>query len=77
MDKTRKIRLRIDVDPEQYLEFYEGRKKHVYSIAENGQSVIFPANRLKPFVTREGIHGRFEISFDENNRFVDIVRLSA
>ena len=74
--KRNKIRLRIDIDAHQYVAFYEGGKKHVYTIAENGQRVIFPANRLHRFVTHDGIHGRFEMTFDENNKFVDLVRLS-
>jgi len=41
-----------------------------------GRRVRFPANILRPFVTLEGIQGRFIIRFDSDSRFQGIDRLT-
>jgi hypothetical protein len=43
--------------------------------ADDGSRLRFPAASLRPFVTREGVHGRFLIRFDENLRLVELRRI--
>src|SRR3569833_3268126 len=42
----------------------------------DGRTLQFPAQVLQRFVTHAGIHGLFEIEFDEQYKFVDIRRVS-
>jgi len=41
----------------------------------SGRSVRFPASRLRPFVSSEGVFGRFELVVDERNRLQTLHRL--
>lgn len=75
MAKTGKLRFHLHIEYEEYLRFYQGAAENVRLRAENGQSVVFPANRLQPFVKHNGIHGYFEMTFDKNNKFVSLTCL--
>ena len=59
----------LSINAEEYLRLYEGSAKTVYAQSLEGASVRFPANILQPYVTHKGIHGRFVIYFDSENRF--------
>lgn len=63
------------IAPEEYQRLYAGTAQNVSARAVDGRRVQFPANILRPFVTREGIRGRFMINFTDDNRFESIERL--
>lgn len=63
------------IEAEEYQRMYSGQAKYVFCRSVDGRKVQFPANILRPFVTREGIRGRFIIHFSEDNRFQSIARL--
>lgn len=69
------LRFYLDLSPERYLQYYRGTAKAVSVLSIEGKRVEFPAERLRPFVTREGVRGLFALQFDENNRFVALKRL--
>lgn len=47
----------------------------VQVIAEDGRRVRFPAVNLRPFVSRDGVRGAFEITLDEENRLLQLRKL--
>ncbi|MBL3591728.1 MAG: DUF2835 family protein [gamma proteobacterium endosymbiont of Lamellibrachia anaximandri] len=49
---------------------------NVSVIAEDGRRIEFPANSLRPFVTKSGVQGRFELLIDDNNRLQRLDRLN-
>lgn len=65
----------LHITPDQYLAYYNGAAKTIAVKTEDGLSLKFPANALQKFITREGIHGRFKISFDQNNKLTGVSRL--
>lgn len=65
----------LHITPDQYLAYYNGAAKTIAVKTEDGLALKFPANALQKFVSRDGIHGRFKISFDQNNKLLGIVRL--
>lgn len=65
----------LTIAPEEYQCMYAGAAKHVSAMSVDGRRVQFPANILRPYVTREGIRGRFMIRFTADNRFESIRRL--
>lgn len=65
----------LDISSENYLHYYRGIAKAVSVRSLEGQRLEFPADRLRPFVTRDGVHGLFALQFDENNRFVALRRI--
>ena len=65
----------LQISQQQYLQYYQGTANTVQVVSESGQKVKFPAIRLRPFLTHTGIHGRFRLTIDNNNRFIDLQRL--
>ena len=66
---------RLQISQQQYLQYYQGTANAVQVVSECGQKVNFPAIRLRPFMTHDGIHGRFCLTIDGNNRFIDLQKL--
>lgn len=67
--------INLTIAPEEYQRWYQGAAQDVLAYTVDGRSVRFPAPILRRFVTREGIRGRFRITFDHHNRFQDIKRV--
>ncbi|WP_439134453.1 DUF2835 domain-containing protein [Pseudomaricurvus sp.] len=63
------------IAPDEYQRMYSGAARHVSTVSVDGRKVQFPANILRPYVTRGGIRGRFMIRFSSDNRFESIQRL--
>jgi len=73
---SQRLYFRLALSPEGYLHYYRGRARAVIVEAEDGRRVQLPANALRPYVTREGVHGRFELTLDEHNKLIALTRLS-
>lgn len=69
------IKFSLYLTPERYLKYYQGIAKNISVIAEDGRRIEFPASGLRPFVTQDGIRGRFELQMDDHNRLQRIVRI--
>ncbi|MGZ5050235.1 MAG: DUF2835 domain-containing protein [Methylobacter sp.] len=76
MSRHQYIRFRLVLSYDQYLKVYQGVAKNVTVIADDGRRVAFPAGRVQTFLTREGIHGYFEMELTPDNKFVSIRKLS-
>ena len=75
MSRTRYV-VSLNIPADEFRRLYEGSANTVVSRDQvSGKTVRFPANVLRPFVTRGGIFGRFEISVDADNRLQDIRQL--
>ena len=72
---SRRARFALTLSAETYLSYYQGRAQAVVVKAADGRTLHIPAGVLQRFVTRDGIHGNFEIEFDANNKFVAIRRM--
>ena len=66
---------RLNISADQYLRYYQGAASSVQVLSECGNRLRFPASRLRPFLTRSGISGRFRISVDEQQRFIGLEKL--
>lgn len=67
--------LNIIITPEEYQRMYMGAAHEVVATSVDGRRIRFPAMILRPWVTHNGIRGRFRIVFDENNRFQKIEKI--
>lgn len=65
----------LSIAPDEYQRWYQGSVRDVLAYAVDGRSVRFPAPILRQFVTRDGIRGRFKITFDQHNRFQAIEKI--
>lgn len=75
MTAAQHIRFRLDISAEDYLAYYQGAVRDVLVRAEDGRRVKFPAGALQAHITRDGIHGRFELRFDANHKLIGLQRL--
>lgn len=62
------IQFDLNISSEDYLRYYQGAAGQVIAYGLNGQTLQFPANLLRPFITHNGIQGRFAIQFDHNHK---------
>lgn len=70
------MRFSLNISAEQYQRYYQGSARSVIVTTEDGRSLKFPASALQQFVAREGIHGHFEIFFDDHNKLNRIQRIA-
>ena len=67
---------RLQIDQQQILRYYQGTASQVQVVSECGRRLQFPAMRLRPFLTQNGISGRFQLTIAANNRFVKLKKIS-
>lgn len=69
------VRFHLAISPERYRAYYQGAVRQVIATGHDGRRVQFPADRLRPFVTHDGVRGEFELEFDANHKFVALRRV--
>ena len=72
---TNEVIIDLHISADEFLKLYTGQAKNASALARDGRRVQFPAHILRQFVTYEGIHGSFVISFDQHMKFSSIRRL--
>lgn len=65
----------LSISADEFERLYRGTAKEVIAYSFEGLRIRFPANILRPYVLHSGVHGIFQIDFDEENRFQAIKRL--
>ncbi|WP_369601666.1 DUF2835 family protein [Hahella sp. SMD15-11] len=63
--------LRLDLSAEQLQRLYREPVQVVRAVSEDGRRIQFPVNAIRPYIRRDGVHGRFELVFDERYKLVD------
>lgn len=71
-DRQRRVRFRLAISAERYLEHYKGNAQDVVTRSDDNRVIRFPASAIRQFVTRDGVYGHFEMTFDENNKLLGI-----
>ena len=66
----------VKLNSDQVLQYYKGKKNSVRVRTDSGQTMSIPYDIMLKFVTREGIYGRFEISYSDEGKLLDLVRLN-
>ncbi len=69
--------LQLSISTAEYLKVYRGQARVVTARALDGRRVRFPADILKPYITRQGIDGIFVISFDDAGKFRSVRQVKA
>lgn len=69
------FRFSIQLSQQQFLRHYQGSASSVQVYSECGRKLQFPASRLRPFLTHSGIIGRFQLTVDADNRFLDLKKI--
>jgi len=68
-------RFTLGLSREQFLLYYQGTVRQIQVMTDERKTVRFPAGRLRPFLTPQGIHGRFALHYDAQGRFVTLERI--
>lgn len=67
---------RLAIDSDVLLGVYRGELARLVVLTEQGVRVELAISHLRPFIQRNGVHGRFRLKTDEKHRFVDLERLA-
>ncbi|AFJ01327.1 Protein of unknown function (DUF2835) [Methylophaga frappieri] len=71
-----RLTLKLAIDTKEAMRYYRGEVLAVWAVAENGQSVQFPASHLRQYIDQQGVHGRFSLVFDSQFKLRKLERLS-
>ena len=64
------------ISNQEYQRYYSGDAKSVQVRSEQGLLIQFPASSLKPFVTHNGISGKFLIKMTNENKIISLKKIS-
>ena len=67
--------LRISAD--EVLRYYRGEARAVVVRADSGLRLQLPASALRPFVTADGVSGRFAMQYGADGKLISLRRLAA
>ena len=67
-----KITVELNITESEILRYYQGGATDVSAMSIDGRTVRFPARVIRPFVTKLGVQGVFDIYFDDSGKFIDI-----
>jgi hypothetical protein len=70
----RRFEFSVRVSADEFVRVYQGAVSHLVVRAVTGERVQIPAARFRPFVTPDGVTGRFVLLCDENNKCLDLQR---
>jgi len=70
-----KMTFSLHISADRYRQYYAGRAKAVVVVTDDGRRLQFPAANLQPYVTHDGIQGRFEIVFDDHHKITRFARI--
>ncbi|MGR6861491.1 DUF2835 domain-containing protein [uncultured Aliivibrio sp.] len=63
---------RVNVSYQAFLSHYSGAASTVMVMTEQGLKLQLPASRFRAFLTQLGVKGRFRLTVDQNNRFINL-----
>ena len=69
------IQFSLNLSADTFLSVYKGHAKHISVVATDGRRIEFSAEKVKPFLTRDGIYGIFAMELTRENQFLSIKRL--
>lgn len=72
---VKQLTVDLNIPADSYLALYSGAARDVQAMTIDGLRIRFPGRILQPFVSREGVYGRFVIHFDDNNKFLAIEKI--
>ena len=72
---SHRARFKLFIPADRILSYYQGAAKSVSVMSYEGKRIEFPAEKLRPFLSHDGVMGEFELEYDANKRFVALHRL--
>lgn len=70
--QCKSLYFRLDLGHDECLLYYSGEVRQIIVSTEDNSTVQFPAQLIREFVRHDGVHGRFRIKFDQNNKLISL-----
>ena len=74
-NSMRRFEFNMALSAEKTHSLYAGRARYILVESDDGLKLQLPASNFRPFVTIDGIHGRFRVRIDNDNRIVELRKL--
>ena len=62
----------LAIPKQELLKYYRGAASQISAVATDGQTILFPVTAIQPFVTHEGVFGRFQLQVNSQGRLLKI-----
>lgn len=62
----------LAISKQELLKYYRGSARQISAIGVEGQKIRFPVTAIQPFVTHEGVFGRFQLQVNSEGRLLTI-----
>ena len=72
---NQRLTFKLAISAEAYLSVYKGHAKKITTLASDGRRVEFSADKVREFLTHDGIYGVFEMEITTEQKFLSIRRL--
>ena len=72
---NRVFRFRLNLTLQECQQYYRGDYSAVQVLAHTGQTIQFPAEHIRAFVTSSGVQGVFEMEVDQSNKFKQLTKV--
>ena len=69
------LTFKLAISSEAYLAVYKGHAKKISTWTIDGRRVEFSADKVRKFLTHDGIYGVFEMKITAEQKFLSIRRL--
>ena len=69
------LQFTLHIHANDYIKHYQGHARDVLAQSVDGIILSFPAVHLRQFVEQDGVHGLFEIEFDQHYKFQALRKL--
>ncbi len=65
----------VSVDAERMLAMYRGDVRYLLVYSTAGLKLQLPLSNFRPYVDEQGLHGRFRVEVDQNNKIQTLQKL--
>ena len=62
----------LAISKQELLKYYRGAASQISAVATDGQTILFPVTAIQPFITHEGVFGRFQLQVNSQGRLLKI-----
>ena len=72
---NQRLIFKLAISAEAYLAVYKGHAQKISTLSADGRRVEFSADKVREFLTHDGIYGVFEMEINKEHKFLSIKRL--
>ncbi len=73
--QTRTLFFTLNLSHAECLLYYKGYVRQIMVTTEDNQRIQFPAQFIQRFVSENGVHGRFQLVFNAENKLISLVKV--